>query len=148
MASRTDGQTRLARYLAMAGVGSRRSCDELIRQGRVTINGERVDTPAVSVDPDTDTVCYDGCVVRLPKPVYLVLHKPRGYTCSRRDAHASKLVFELLPETGGRLFTVGRLDRDIVRRPMARQNVLNAALGFAVAVDHRPSGHVTSRRQP
>lgn len=112
MAPTTHGRMRLARFLATAGVASRRACEEHIRCGRITVNDRTVETPAVTVDPDVDVIRCDRRVVHLSEPVYLVLHKPRGYTCSRQDAHAAKLVFELLPEEAGRLFTVGRLDRD------------------------------------
>jgi len=103
---------RLARYLAAAGLGSRRDCDLIIDAGRVHLNGEPVTTPAVDVDPDRDEVMVDGRRVRPAAYRYIVLSKPRGYTCSARDSHAEKLVTELLPRNLGRLFTVGRLDRD------------------------------------
>ncbi len=103
---------RLARFLASGGVGARRACEELIRAGRVTVNGERVESPARNVDPGRDDVRFDGRPVR-PAPMhYLLLHKPPGVTCSACDAHAERLVTELLPSRLGRLFPVGRLDRD------------------------------------
>ena len=103
---------RLARFLAAAEIGSRRTCEEHIRQGLVTVNGECVNTPAFNVDSTQDKVCFKQRLVTLAKPRYLLLYKPRGYTCSAHDSHAKQLVLEILPKNFGRLFTVGRLDRD------------------------------------
>lgn len=118
MSSRADSAAaspvgmRLARYLAGCGVASRRACEGLIRAGLVSVNGTVVASPAVSVLPDRDQVCYRGRRVLPQAPVCLALNKPAGYTCSARDAHAERLVYELVPRRLGRLFTVGRLDRD------------------------------------
>jgi len=103
---------RIARFLAMAGIASRRACEQALSQGETFINGERVDTPAALVDPARDEVRHAGRIVRLPERRYLLLYKPRGYTCSARDAHAGRLVTDILPKEAGRLFTVGRLDRE------------------------------------
>jgi len=103
---------RLARFLAAAGIASRRSCEELITQGRVCVNGQAVLTPAMSIDPAQDSVTFEGRKVGEEKKVYLLLHKPAGYTCSAHDVHAKKLVFDIVPDRFGRLFSVGRLDRD------------------------------------
>ncbi len=103
---------RIARYLAAAGLGSRRSCEELVRSGAVTVNGEVLDSPARNVVPGQDRVCVRGRSVAPETLVYVVLNKPVGYTCSQRDEHAEHLVHELIPRHLGHLFTVGRLDRD------------------------------------
>ncbi len=105
---------RLAKYLASAGIASRRQCEVLIADGHVTVNGEAVTTPAFDVDPSQDEVRYDGKLVSemVPDKVYLMLNKPAGYTCSAADEHAKSLVYELVPEKFGRVFTIGRLDRD------------------------------------
>ena len=107
-----DQPVRIARYLAATGLAARRKCEELITAGRVTINGVPVTTPATKVQPKTDRVCVDGQPVAPARRVVLLLHKPPGYTCSAEDVHAERLVTELLPKDAGRLFTVGRLDRD------------------------------------
>ena len=112
MGNSAENSMRLAKYLAAAGIASRRRCEELIREGRVQVNGSVVLTPAVNVDASTDEVTCEGRVVQLEKKAYLLLHKPAGYTCSASDPYAKKLVFELIPKRFGRLFTVGRLDRD------------------------------------
>lgn len=103
---------RIAKYLAAAGLGSRRHCETLVGEGRVTVNGAVVASPAFDVVPGRDTVCCDARPVQLATGVYVLLNKPPGYTCSARDRHAQRLVFDLIPKPLGRLFTVGRLDRD------------------------------------
>lgn len=104
----------LARYLAQAGVASRRASVELIRQGLVSVDGRVVAEPATRIDPDLAQVHCQGRLLRLGQEFrYYLLHKPVGYTCSHRDAHAGKLAIDLLPRLPGeRLFSIGRLDRD------------------------------------
>ena len=104
---------RLARYLAMCGIAARRKAEELIQAGRVTVNGAPVTTPAFNVTAGQDRITFDGKPVEPPKAkTTVLLNKPVGYTCSAADEHAEHLVGELLPPALGRLFTVGRLDRD------------------------------------
>jgi len=101
---------RLQKYLARAGVGSRRKAEELITSGRVTIDG-RVARLGDRV-PEGAEVRVDGRPVAPPgPPVVIALHKPRGYTTTKSDPHAERTVYELLPEIPG-LVPVGRLDRD------------------------------------
>ncbi len=102
---------RLNKYIAQAGLCSRRKADELIPQGRVAVNGGLVVEPGVDVK-DGDVVTVDGRRLSPKKQVYLVLHKPAGYTCTLKDKHAEKKVTELVPRSQGKLFTVGRLDRE------------------------------------
>jgi pseudouridine synthase len=111
-AGRPAGSVRLARFLASCGVASRRACEELIRAGHIQVNGAAVSTPAFTVVPGRDRVHCRGAAVLPQSPVWLLLNKPPGYTCSARDEHAERLVFELVPAPLGRLFSVGRLDRD------------------------------------
>ncbi len=104
---------RLNKFLAACGLGSRRSCERLIAEGIVTVNGVAAQGPFQDVDPETDTVVVGGETVRLPRRhVYLMLNKPRGYVTTSSDPHARKTVMSLLPRTAERLFPVGRLDRD------------------------------------
>ena len=103
---------RLQKYMADAGVASRRGCEELIRAGRVTVNGE----PAVlgsKVRGGEDRVELDGKAVAAPHPrVVIVLNKPAGYLSScRAGRERGRLVTELVPGPE-RLFPVGRLDRE------------------------------------
>ena len=100
---------RLNRFLAAAGVGSRRHCDELIAAGRVTING-RVCTN-FSVQPtETDHVKVGGKLVRSQRKVYIMLNKPAGFVSTRADPNARDTIFDLLPPKLPRLFNIGRLD--------------------------------------
>ncbi len=103
---------RLQRFLAEAGVASRRGSEDFIRAGRVAVNGRLVSELGSRVDPDKDIVAVDGQPVRAQRKRYVVLHKPRGYTCTRRDPHASRVVGDLLPAEWAELYPVGRLDRE------------------------------------
>ncbi|PZA07083.1 MULTISPECIES: pseudouridine synthase [unclassified Meiothermus] len=101
---------RLQQFLARAGVASRRKAEDLIRAGRVTIN-DRVAKIGSSVS-DSDVVRLDGERVRLPeKKVVIALHKPVGVTTTKRDPHAERTVYQLVPDVPG-LHPVGRLDKD------------------------------------
>ncbi|HEX2025028.1 MAG TPA: pseudouridine synthase [Actinomycetota bacterium] len=105
------GGERLQKALARAGLGSRRSSEELIRSGRVTVNG-RVASLGDRIDPARDRVAVDGDRVPLdPDLRYYVLHKPRGVVTTARDPQRRRDVTEFFPP-GPRLFPVGRLDRD------------------------------------
>lgn len=106
-----SGPERLQRSLARAGFGSRRACEELIRAGRVSIDG-RVAALGDRVDPARQTVAVDGHRVSVdPELRYFLLHKPTGVTTTLADPHAERDLTEFLPD-GGRVFPVGRLDRD------------------------------------
>lgn len=97
----------------MQGAASRRGADQLIALGRVAINGEIVTEPFFRVDPLKDRIMIDGKPLgeRGP-PLFIMLNKPVGYTCSHRRFGQDKLVYDLLPKEYGRLFSIGRLDRD------------------------------------
>jgi len=100
---------RLNRFLAAAGVGSRRHCDELIAAGRVTINGQVCTN--FSAQPDArDHVKVDGKLVHIAPALSIMLHKPAGFVSTRKDQHARNTVFDLLPKKFSRLFNIGRLD--------------------------------------
>ncbi|OWK35112.1 pseudouridine synthase [Fimbriiglobus ruber] len=101
---------RLNKYLAHAGVGSRRHCDSLIAAGRVKINGVRVTDLGMKVDPDAQKVFVDDEPVRVEKPVYWVVHKPPGYLCTNHDPSGRPLAMHLIPHVEQRVYTVGRLD--------------------------------------
>lgn len=102
---------RLNRFLASAGLGSRRSCEELIRTGQVTINGVLCENLATTVEP-SDVVKVGQRVLHSAAPMTLLLHKPPGYVCTASDERARQTIFDLLPPHFPRLFHVGRLDRD------------------------------------
>jgi pseudouridine synthase len=100
---------RLNRFLAAAGVGSRRYCDRLITAGRVTINGKACTN--FSAQPTTrDHVKVDGKLVHVDPLVTIILHKPAGFVSTRKDVHARDTIFDLLPRKFSRLFSIGRLD--------------------------------------
>jgi 23S rRNA pseudouridine2605 synthase len=101
---------RLQKILARAGFASRRGAEDLIRHGRVTLNGETVSELGVRADASSDDVRVDGVRVRAPdKPVYLLLNKPKGVVTTRRDPKGRQTVMDLVPHVTG-LFPVGRLD--------------------------------------
>jgi pseudouridine synthase len=102
---------RLNRFLAQAGVASRRRCDDLIRQGRVTINGRIVSELGVRVDPSSDQVVVDGAPVERPIGRWtLALNKPRDVLVAAVDSRGRSTVTDLLGDFAGRVFPVGRLD--------------------------------------
>lgn len=104
---------RLNRYIAMCGASSRRGADELIAQGRVTVNGAEVQTMGMDVNPDQDIVCVDGRELKLEeKKVYILLNKPTGYISACRDDRGRKTVLSLVGGVRERIFPVGRLDYD------------------------------------
>jgi 23S rRNA pseudouridine2605 synthase len=102
---------RLNRFLASAGLGSRRGCEELILAGRVTVNGDTCINLATQIQP-SDAVKVNGHLVRTEQTLYVLLHKPRGYVCTADDEQGRRTIFDLLPRDWPRLFHVGRLDRD------------------------------------
>jgi len=100
---------RLNRFLAAAGVGSRRKCDELIAARHVTING-RVCTDFSAQPNERDHVKVNGKLVHLERAMTMALHKPAGFVSTRSDPHARDTIFDLLPPKFPRLFNIGRLD--------------------------------------
>lgn len=102
---------RLNRFLAHAGVASRRSSEDLIRAGRVTVNGALVTNLATQVS-EKDAVKVDGRLLRTQQSLTALLHKPAGYVCSASDEAGRKTIFDLLPRNWPRLFHVGRLDKE------------------------------------
>jgi 23S rRNA pseudouridine2605 synthase len=115
MTATNNGKERLARFLARAGVASRRHAEALIAAGRVQVNGQTVIGQGSRIDPLTDSVTVDGQPVRLPSQrVYLLLHKPIGYVSSVSDPQGRPTVLDLLPQELRqlRIYPVGRLDID------------------------------------
>ena len=101
---------RLNKYLAACGVASRRDCDELIKQGRVKVNGA---VASLGMEADEgDEVTVDGNKVVLKKNEYYILNKPKGYLSTVSDDKGRKTVLDLLPSNVGRIYPVGRLDYD------------------------------------
>ena len=103
---------RLSKILAAAGIASRRACEELIFEGKVTVNGKIVLKPETHVDLDVDDIrVEDQKIQREQDKVYYILNKPSGFICSNKPMERKKIVVDLFPQ-GHRVFTVGRLDRD------------------------------------
>jgi len=106
---------RLARFLAHAGIASRRHAEKLIAGGHVQVNGVVVTSQGTHVHPERDEVLVDGKAVHeTTRHVYILLHKPVGYVCTMQDPQGRPTVLDLLPAELRRLrvYPVGRLDRD------------------------------------
>jgi 23S rRNA pseudouridine2605 synthase len=101
---------RLQKFLAEAGVASRRAGEQLILEGRVEVNGKTVAELGTRVDANHDRVAVDGKPVRAKRKLYVALNKPPGLLCSRKDELDRATVYGLLPKEWGHLHTVGRLD--------------------------------------
>lgn len=101
---------RINKYLASCGIASRRECDNLIKNGSVKINGVIASLGAEVKEGDNVTV--NGNTVTLKKNEYYILNKPKGYLCTVRDDKGRKTVLDLMPDTTGRIYPVGRLDYD------------------------------------
>ncbi len=104
------GGERLQKVLAAAGVASRRACEDLIRSGRVRVNGTIVSALGTRANPARDRITIDGKRIGRPqRPQYYLVYKPRGVVTTTRDPHAKRTVLDLVPRRS-RLFPVGRLD--------------------------------------
>lgn len=103
---------RIQKVLAQAGLCSRRAAEEMIRQGRITIDGRRAEL-GEQADPARQKIAVDGKpVAAAEKKVYLMLNKPRGYVSTAHDERGRKTVTDLVRGCGARVYPVGRLDYD------------------------------------
>ncbi|MGI5839996.1 MAG: pseudouridine synthase [bacterium] len=103
---------RLQKFLAAAGVASRRKCEEIIAAGKVTVNGTLVTQAGVKVDPERDVVKVAGKRIRaMPEKICYLLNKPAGYISSAHDQFGRPTVLDLIAAPG-RIYPVGRLDYD------------------------------------
>ena len=108
----TDGKVRLQKYLAECGVASRRKSEELIDQGKVKVNGN-IASIGDKINPKRDTVTVSGKkIVKQKSHTYIMLHKPRGFITTMSDEMDRKCVAQLVKDVPGRVYPVGRLDRD------------------------------------
>ncbi|OGQ96586.1 MAG: pseudouridine synthase [Deltaproteobacteria bacterium RIFOXYD12_FULL_57_12] len=106
-------EERLQKILARAGIASRRTAEEYIKQGRVRIDGQIVTDMGIRVDPSRHRIDFDGRpIAAAEKKIYLLLNKPKGYVTTLRDPEGRPVVTSLLMGIAGRLFPVGRLDMD------------------------------------
>jgi pseudouridine synthase len=110
-----EGGIKLIRFLAGQGCGSRRVCQRLLVEDRVSVNGATVRQPSLPVDPEKDSVTVDGKIIRpaVRDKVYLLLNKPKGILCTREDPKGRPTVYGLIRHralSSAGLFTAGRLD--------------------------------------
>lgn len=103
---------RINKFLENCGVGSRRYSDELIKQGKVKVNG-KIATLGQEIDERKDSVVLEGKKLAIKnKNAYYIMNKPKGYVCTVKDDLGRKTVMDLLPKNAGRVVPVGRLDYD------------------------------------
>ncbi|WP_101772932.1 pseudouridine synthase [Peptostreptococcus faecalis] len=102
---------RINKYIATSGVASRRKAEELILQGRVSVNGKKIDSLGYQVDEKNDIVYVDEKQIKLEeKKIYIVLNKPEGYITTSKDQFGRKNVIDLVKDIKERIYPVGRLD--------------------------------------
>jgi pseudouridine synthase len=101
---------RLQKFLADAGVASRRGAEQFILEGRVSVNGEIIRQLGTKVEPDHDKISVDGKPLRAKRKIYLALNKPVGCVCSHKDELNRPTIYELLPREWQTVSSVGRLD--------------------------------------
>ncbi len=101
---------RLQKYLADAGVASRRASEQIILAGRVEVNGKPVREMGVKVDAAHDRILVDGRPLKPKRKLYLAVNKPPGYVCSKADDLKRRTLADLLPREWSHLHHVGRLD--------------------------------------
>lgn len=102
---------RLNRYLSQCGIASRRGAEQIILEGRVSINGHVMTNLATQVSTE-DKVVVDGRPVQAELPIVIAINKPRGYICSHGDTHERMTIYDLLPLKYQNLHHVGRLDKE------------------------------------
>lgn len=104
---------RLQKFLANAGIASRRGAEKIIAEGRVSVNGEIVREMGVQIDENYDTVAVDGEEIKnVEKKMYIMLNKPYGFVTTVSDDKGRPTVMELVSDISARIYPVGRLDYD------------------------------------
>ena len=103
-------EERLQKILAKAGIASRRNAEEMIRAGRIRVNGQVVTTMGCKVEPSRDQITCDGKLLVFEEKIYLLLNKPAGYVTTLADPQGRPVVTDLITGIAARLFPVGRLD--------------------------------------
>ncbi len=104
---------RLQKFLAEAGVASRRKAEEIILQGRVSVNGNKIDTLGTKVDNEIDIVLVDGKEVKIKdEMIYIIFNKPEGCVTTVKDQFGRKTVMDYISDIDIRIYPVGRLDYD------------------------------------
>ncbi len=147
---------RLNKFMASAGVASRRHCDEIIETGRVRVNGQVVKKLGVQVDPEKDIVSVDNTPVRLKNNfVYIMLNKPTGVVTTVHDPLGRRTVLNILPKTKVRIFPIGRLDYNtsglllLTNDGDTAQRVIHPSFAldkvYLVTVNHKLNEHQITR---
>jgi 23S rRNA pseudouridine2605 synthase len=103
---------RLQKIIAEAGLASRRAAEQFILDGRVDVNGQTVRTLGHKVQPGVDRISVDGVLIKAKRKLYLAVHKPKGFLCTRKDPFERRILNDLLPKEWQHLVSVGRLDHD------------------------------------
>jgi len=104
---------RINKFLAQAGLGSRRSCEQLVLENKIKVNGKIISDLATDIDPQNDIVEYKNKKIRFSSnKIYLMLNKPIGYLVTADDPFERKTVFDLLPKFKEHVFPIGRLDKN------------------------------------
>jgi len=108
----TPRKKTLDRVLSQAGLGSRTEARRWIAEGRVAVDGKKIQTPDAWVDPEHQKVTLDGRPKRSARKIYLLLYKPKGYVTTYKDPDNRPTVYELLKDVPDKVFSAGRLDLD------------------------------------
>jgi pseudouridine synthase len=108
----TSRKKTLDRVLSQAGLGSRTEARRWIAEGRVAVDGKKIQTPDAWVDPEHQKVTLDGRPMRSARKIYLLLYKPKGYVTTYKDPDHRPTVYELLKDVPDKVFSAGRLDLD------------------------------------
>ncbi len=103
---------RLQVFLSRNGVCSRREAMGLIKEGHVSVNGQKQAEPSFAVDPDKDKICFKGKVIETKQLEYALFHKPQGYVTTKADHGSQKNIYKILPNKYKHLLPVGRLDKN------------------------------------
>ena len=148
-------EERLQKILSHAGVASRRAAEEMIRAGRVAVDGTVVTELGAKYDPARHAIAVDGIrVAAEEKKYYILLNKPRGYLSTAHDDRGRKTVLDLLPDFSARLYPVGRLDADteglllITNDGAMTQGLLHPRFEIAKVYMRRLSGRLQSQGLP
>ncbi len=138
---------RLNRFIAEAGVCSRRKADELIFQGKVAVDGKIVLEPGLRIDPNQNKVTVNGRLIIPAAKVYYVFYKPRGYLTALYDPHGRPTIKEFLQDLPVRVFPVGRLDKDteglllLTNDGLLAQRLLHPRYGINRVYEAKVKGH-------
>ncbi|BBM85109.1 pseudouridine synthase [Candidatus Uabimicrobium amorphum] len=140
---------RLQKILATAGLGSRRACEQLILQGRVTVDGKTITELGTKVNTDTQKIVCDGETVKVPEKVYYMFNKPRNVLSTNEDHQ--KTIMDFFKSLSFKVFPVGRLDKDsegmilVTNDGAFAQKVLHPKYGIRKIYVAQVKGRVTAK---